>query len=328
MIVKAVAGGGGRGTRAVLSPEDIEPAYTRCRSEAKAAFGRDEVYVEAFLTRARHIEVQILGDGAGEIAHLGERDCSIQRRYQKIVEIAPAPNLAEVLRAGMIEAAVRFAKSVGYSNLGTFEFLVDTSARADAQPFVFIEANARLQVEHTVTEQVIGVDLVQTQIRLAEGASLAELGLDDPVVARPRGMAIQARVNMETVAADGEYGGVDQDVRVFRTWACGNHRYQSQDAIQSEKHTYRTYDPTVRFPGMFPDKHAVFVDEKRDRVARDDAIGLGVEQDQVAKQLPEAEHVFADQIDGGVALAGDRVAGRLELLRLDVQPVGQVERRR
>ena len=203
MIVKAVAGGGGRGTRAVLSPADIEAAYTRCRSEAKAAFGRDEVYVEAFLTRARHIEVQILGDGAGGVAHLGERDCSIQRRYQKIVEIAPAPNLAEDLRTGMIEAAVRIAKSVGYANLGTFEFLVDTSARDDAQPFVFIEANARLQVEHTVTEQVTGVDLVQTQIRLAGGASLAELGLADPVVARPRGMAIQARVNMETVAADG-----------------------------------------------------------------------------------------------------------------------------
>ncbi len=199
MIIKAVAGGGGRGTRAVLAADEIEPLFARCQSEAKASFGIEDVYVEEFLPCARHVEVQILGDLSGGIAHLGERECSVQRRYQKVVEIAPAPNLDESLRRQIIAAAVRFAKSVGYSSLGTFEFLVDATGRADAPAFVFIEANARLQVEHTVTEQVTGVDLVQSQIRMAGGESLTELGLDDERMAEPRGSAIQARVNMETL---------------------------------------------------------------------------------------------------------------------------------
>jgi acetyl/propionyl-CoA carboxylase alpha subunit/acetyl-CoA carboxylase carboxyltransferase component len=203
MIVKALAGGGGRGMRAVLSADELDVAFERCRSEAGAAFGRPEVYVEEFLPRARHVEVQILGDREGGIAHLGERECSIQRRLQKIVEIAPAPALDDRLRADIIDAAVRFAKHVGYVNLGTFEFLVDVSGRPGAPPFVFIEANARLQVEHTVTEAVTGVDLVQAQIRLAQGATLKDLGLDGPGIARPRGYAIQARVNMETIGPDG-----------------------------------------------------------------------------------------------------------------------------
>jgi acetyl/propionyl-CoA carboxylase alpha subunit/acetyl-CoA carboxylase carboxyltransferase component len=197
MMIKAIAGGGGRGTRAVTAVDDIAAAYERCRSEAKAAFGREDVYVEEYLPEVRHIEVQILGDSTGHIVHLGERDCSLQRRYQKIVEIAPAPNLTEDLRQGLSDAAVRLADSVGYSNLGTFEFLVDTAKST----FVFIEANARLQVEHTVTEEVTGVDLVQAQLQLADGATLSALGLDEPP--RRRGFAIQARVNMETVSADG-----------------------------------------------------------------------------------------------------------------------------
>jgi acetyl/propionyl-CoA carboxylase alpha subunit/acetyl-CoA carboxylase carboxyltransferase component len=197
MIIKAVAGGGGRGTRAVWAAEEIEGAFQRCQSEAAAAFGRADVYVEEFIPRARHVEVQILGDRAGGIAHLGERECSVQRRFQKAVEIAPAPGLDERLRRSIVDAAVRFARSVGYSNLGTFEFLVDVSGRV---PFVFIEANARLQVEHTVTEAVTGVDLVQTQIRLAQGDLLSGLGLE---AVAPRGFAIQTRVNMETIGADG-----------------------------------------------------------------------------------------------------------------------------
>ena len=146
------------------------------RSEARAAFGRDELYVEELVVRARHVEVQILGDRLGHIAHLSERECSVQRRFQKLLEIAPAPSLDDKLRKQIIEAAVRLAKSVGYFNLGTFEFLVDVSGRKGAQAFAFIEANARLQVEHTVTEAVTGVDLVQTQIKLAQGATLKSLG--------------------------------------------------------------------------------------------------------------------------------------------------------
>ncbi|MBM3218315.1 MAG: ATP-grasp domain-containing protein [Candidatus Rokubacteria bacterium] len=198
MIIKALAGGGGRGTRVVRSADEVEAAFRRCQSEAGAAFGRADVYVEEFIPRARHVEVQILGDAHGGIVHLWERDCSVQRRFQKLVEIAPSPALDDELRRHIIQAAVRLATHVGYTNLGTFEFLVDASRAAR---FVFIEANARLQVEHTVTEAVTGVDLVQAQIRLAQGATLKDLGVD--AVAQPRGYAIQARVNMETIGSDG-----------------------------------------------------------------------------------------------------------------------------
>ena len=201
MIVKAIAGGGGRGTRVVADASELEAAYARCQSEALAGFGVADVYVEEFIASARHVEVQILGDGSGAVAHLGERECSVQRRHQKVVEVAPAPALPDAIREGVIAAAVRFAEAERYQSLGTFEFLVDET-RADA-PYVFIETNARLQVEHTVTEEVTGVDLVQAQLRLADGASLEALGLTDPDIARPRGWAIQARVNLETIGEDG-----------------------------------------------------------------------------------------------------------------------------
>jgi acetyl/propionyl-CoA carboxylase alpha subunit/acetyl-CoA carboxylase carboxyltransferase component len=203
MIIKAMAGGGGRGTRAVLTADDVEPAFRRCQSEAGAAFGQTDVYVEEFIPRARHVEVQILGDRTGRIVHLGERECSIQRRFQKLIEIAPAPELDADCRHQFIEAAVRLAKSVEYTNLGTFEFLVDLSNAPTSTTFAFIEANARLQVEHTVTEAVTGVDLVQAQIRLAQGATLRELHLDQSDIPAPRGYAIQTRVNMETITLDG-----------------------------------------------------------------------------------------------------------------------------
>jgi acetyl/propionyl-CoA carboxylase alpha subunit/acetyl-CoA carboxylase carboxyltransferase component len=238
MMIKALAGGGGRGTRAVTSAGELDSAYQRCQSEAKSAFGREDVYVEEFIPRARHVEVQILGDRTGHVTHLGERECSIQRRFQKLIEIAPAPALGDDLRRRIIDAAVRFANSVRYSNLGTFEFLVDVSGRADAQPFVFIEANARLQVEHTVTEAVTGIDLVQTQIRLARGETLAELGLDAP---KPRGYAIQARVNMETIGADGSIRPGGGTLTVYeapsgpgvRTDGFGYAGYRTSDAFDS-----------------------------------------------------------------------------------------------
>ena len=211
IIIKAVAGGGGRGTRIVHKKEDLEEAFARCQSEATAAFGLGDVYVEEFLARARHIEVQILGDSMGNIVHFGERECSVQRRNQKVVEIAPAPNLSASLRDKIISAAVSFAQQQKYTNLGTFEFLVDDSGSnagdsgdtiADDQ-FVFIEANARLQVEHTVTEEVTGFDLVRGQIQIALGSSLAELGLDAKASLSISGFAIQARVNLETINSDG-----------------------------------------------------------------------------------------------------------------------------
>ena len=201
MMIKAIAGGGGRGSRMVDSADEVAATFERCSSEAAAAFGNGDLYVEEFIREARHIEVQILGDSAGNIAHLGERECSVQRHFQKVVEIAPAPVLDASLRDEIITAAVRLASHVGYSNAGTFEFLVDASG--SGQPFAFIEANARLQVEHTVTEEVTGVDIVQSQLRIAEGATIAELGLDDPDIATPRGYAIQARVCMESMGEDG-----------------------------------------------------------------------------------------------------------------------------
>ena len=197
IIVKAIAGGGGRGTRIVRSPDDLDEAFERCRSEALAAFGNGDVYIEQLIERARHIEVQVVGDEHGAISHVGERECSVQRRHQKIIEIAPAIGLDDALRTAMIGAALRLARNVSYRSLGTFEFLLD----ADSHEYAFIEANARLQVEHTVTEEVSGIDLVETQIEIARGGHLDTLGIGNtPVI---RGAAIQARVNLETIDTDG-----------------------------------------------------------------------------------------------------------------------------
>ncbi len=203
VIVKAVAGGGGRGMRVVRHPDEIEDAVKRAQSEARAAFGNGAVYIERLVERARHIEVQVVGDRTGAVVHLGERDCSIQRRHQKLVEIAPSPGLPDGLRARITEAAVRLARAARYESLGTIEFLVDATALGDDSFFAFIEANPRLQVEHTVTEEVTGIDLVQTQLKIAGGASLSDLGLTQERVPPPRGYAIQVRVNMETMAPDG-----------------------------------------------------------------------------------------------------------------------------
>jgi acetyl/propionyl-CoA carboxylase alpha subunit/acetyl-CoA carboxylase carboxyltransferase component len=196
VVVKAVAGGGGRGMRVVTDPDALDEAFERCRSEATAAFGRGELYLERLVPRARHVEVQVLGDGTGAVTHLWERECSIQRRHQKLVEMAPAPGLAEPTRRALLDAALRLAGAAGYHGVGTVEFLIDADGG-----WAFLEANPRLQVEHTVTEEVTGVDLVTTQLRLATGATLAELGLTE--VPPARGCAIQARVNAETLAPDG-----------------------------------------------------------------------------------------------------------------------------
>jgi acetyl/propionyl-CoA carboxylase alpha subunit len=203
MVIKAIAGGGGRGMRVVQRLDELADAYSRCQSEAQAAFGNGAVYVEQLLPRARHIEVQIVADGTGAVSQLGERDCSIQRRHQKLVEIAPSPGLPAGLRQRIATAAVRLAEAVHYNNIGTFEFLVEATQLTDDARFAFIEANPRLQVEHTVTEAVLGIDLVAIQLELASGKSLAALGLLQAAIPAPQGFAIQARVNMETMQADG-----------------------------------------------------------------------------------------------------------------------------
>ena len=203
IMLKAVAGGGGRGLRVVSDPDQLDAAYARCRSEAQAAFGSSEVYVEELLTRARHIEVQVVGDGSGSVSQLGDRDCTLQRRHQKLVEIAPCPGLPDELRDRLGASALRMASALRYAGLGTFEFLIDgDSLEADAR-FSFIEANPRLQVEHTVTEEVTGIDLVRAQLELAAGCSLADLGLLQADVPAARGFAVQVRINLETMQADG-----------------------------------------------------------------------------------------------------------------------------
>jgi pyruvate carboxylase len=196
VFVKAAHGGGGRGMRLVTDVGDLEEAVGAARREAESAFGNPAVYLERAMVRPRHIEVQILADGHGGLVHLFERDCSVQRRHQKVVELAPAPNLDPDFRDRICADAVRFATHVGYVNAGTVEFLVDD----EQGEHVFIEMNPRIQVEHTVTEETTDVDLVRTQLLVAEGARLHELGLTQDSI-RQRGFALQCRITTEDPSA-------------------------------------------------------------------------------------------------------------------------------
>ncbi len=208
IMLKASKGGGGRGMRIVEAPEQLAGSLEQAQREAKNAFGSDEVFLEKLVARARHIEVQILGDRTGNIVHLHERDCSVQRRHQKVVEIAPAPMLEKKVASQLHEAALAIARKVGYYCAGTVEFLLDT----DTNQFYFIEVNPRIQVEHTVTEEVTGIDLVRAQILVSMGHKLS-----DPVIDMPpqpqivtNGFAIQCRVTTEdpTNAFRPDYGRI------------------------------------------------------------------------------------------------------------------------
>ncbi|MCL2550588.1 MAG: pyruvate carboxylase [Actinomycetia bacterium] len=194
LFVKAVAGGGGRGMRRVEDPGTLRESIEAASREAASAFGDPTVFLEKAVVEPRHIEVQILADGEGNVIHLFERDCSVQRRHQKVIELAPAPNLDPELRARICADAVRFARQIGYRNAGTVEFLLDRAGR-----HVFIEMNPRIQVEHTVTEEVTDVDLVQAQLRIAAGETLADLGLSQETI-QLRGAALQCRITTEDPA--------------------------------------------------------------------------------------------------------------------------------
>lgn len=198
VFCKAVAGGGGRGMRLVERREDLRDALEAAMREADSAFGDATMFIEQAVVRPRHIEVQILADASGETVHLFERDCSVQRRHQKVVELAPAPNLSEEQRSALYRDAVAFAKSIDYVNAGTVEFLLDTAGDR-AGEHVFIEMNPRIQVEHTVTEEITDVDLVASQIRIAAGESLADLGLTQDRI-EMHGAALQCRVTTENPA--------------------------------------------------------------------------------------------------------------------------------
>ncbi|MEZ6004591.1 MAG: acetyl-CoA carboxylase biotin carboxylase subunit [Planctomycetota bacterium] len=193
ILIKASSGGGGRGMRIASNEPSLKTGFRQAQTEAKAAFGDDTVYLEKFVERPRHIEVQILGDKTGNIIYLGERDCSIQRRHQKLIEEAPSPSISAKLRDKICSAAVRVVKAADYYNAGTVEFLVDGEDN-----FYFIEVNARVQVEHTVTEMTTGIDIIQQQIRLAAGENLGIRQKD----VQPRGHTIECRINAEDPSRD------------------------------------------------------------------------------------------------------------------------------
>lgn len=214
LMLKAAFGGGGRGMRILRGPEDVEPAFERAFSEAKAAFGRGDLFCERLVERPRHIEVQLLGDTHGNCVHLYERDCSIQRRHQKVIEVAPAVDLGGALRQSLFDSALRVAQAVGYSNAGTVEFLVDPEGR-----HYFIEVNPRLQVEHTITECITGRDLVQAQIRVAQGYKLSdpEINIPNQAAISPRGYAIQCRITTED--PENDFAPSTGKIRAYRSAA-------------------------------------------------------------------------------------------------------------
>ena len=191
VIVKAVAGGGGRGMRVAHNDISLQNGYAQARAEAETAFNNPDVYLEKYMEKPRHVEIQILADVHGEVVHLGERDCSLQRRHQKLIEESPSPGLPPEVRDQMGDAAKKLVRAAGYTNAGTVEFIVDRDFN-----FYFIEVNTRIQVEHPVTEMVTGIDLIKEQIRLASGEPLG-MTQDD---IQPKGVAIECRINAENPA--------------------------------------------------------------------------------------------------------------------------------
>jgi acetyl-CoA carboxylase biotin carboxylase subunit len=189
VMLKAAAGGGGKGMKIVYSPDQMASLFSSASAESRSAFGDDTLYLEKYISNARHVEVQILGDHYGNLIHLGERDCSLQRRHQKVVEESPAPALSHTVREKIRSAALKLAKAINYRNAGTVEFILD----GDTSEFYFLEMNTRIQVEHPVSESVTGVDLVEEQIRIASGKAL---GLNQEAVIF-RGHAIECRINAE-----------------------------------------------------------------------------------------------------------------------------------
>ncbi|HUO93974.1 MAG TPA: carboxyl transferase domain-containing protein [Rhizomicrobium sp.] len=237
IMLKAVAGGGGRGMRLVQRAAELEDAFARASGEALQAFGNGDLYAEEYFPHARHVEVQIVGDGTGAVSHIWDRECSLQRQRQKIVEIAPARSLPEGVRKKLFDAAVKLGQETSYRNLGTIEFLVGPKDR-----FAFIEANPRLQVEHTVTEAVTGLDLVRIQLEVASGAKLSTLALQQKDIAAPRGTAVQVRINLETMTADGQVKPAGGTLGVYEP--------PSGQGVRVDGFGYAGYRTSVRFDSL------------------------------------------------------------------------------
>ena len=262
LLIKPSAGGGGKGMRLARTARELQQALTVCRSEARAAFGDDSLYLEKWLEQTRHVEVQVMIDNYGHGVHVGERDCSVQRRHQKLVEEAPSPAIDDATRQQLADSAIRAAIAAGYQNVGTLEFLVDRSGR-----YYFIEINARIQVEHPVTEMLSGIDIVAEQIRLAAGEAL---GYGQEAV-RLRGHAIEFRINAEDVRAD------------FQPQAGVVEHYVSPGGagIRMETHLYSGYEVPPYYDSLLgklivwgPDREASIA---RSRVALRELLVEGIE---------------------------------------------------
>jgi acetyl-CoA carboxylase biotin carboxylase subunit len=232
VMMKAAAGGGGRGMKVVKEPAEMQAAFMAASAEARSAFGDETLYLERFISNARHIEVQLLGDRHGNLIHLGERDCSLQRRHQKLIEEAPAPALADALREEIRQAAVTLARGMRYESAGTVEFVYDE----DAKRFYFLEMNTRIQVEHPVTEMITGVDLVQQQLRVAAGERL-NIGQSDVVF---RGHAIECRVTAEL-----PYENFRPSPGRIRVW-----RAPQGEHIRVDTHCYENYVVPLHYDSL------------------------------------------------------------------------------
>ncbi|PJZ75379.1 acetyl-CoA carboxylase family protein [Leptospira neocaledonica] len=236
-LLKAIAGGGGRGIRIINSAEELENKFKHCAEEALHSFGNPNLYAEKYLPTARHVEVQILGDGSGNILHFWERDCSLQRKNQKLLEIAPAPFLDPKIREKIISYSLLMASHLSYKSLGTFEFLISPGSE-----IYFIESNPRLQVEHTITEEITGVDLVEAQLEIASGKSLQEIGLDQKNIESPKGYAIQIRINSETWDQKGEIIPSSGKIKVFEP--------SSGPGIRVDSSAYSGYEVGPNFDSL------------------------------------------------------------------------------
>jgi 3-methylcrotonyl-CoA carboxylase alpha subunit len=238
VMIKAVAGGGGKGMRRVAQSSEFLDALASCRREAAAAFGDERVIIEKFIPDPRHVEVQIIADARGTCLHLLERDCSLQRRHQKVIEEAPAPKLPAHIRERMCKAAVAAAKAVSYVGAGTVEFVAGTRSGGEISDFYFLEMNTRLQVEHPVTEEILGLDLVELQLRIAAGENLS-LSQDE---VRPRGHAVEARIYAENPAS--AFLPQTGKIHVLR-WPCGEEDLRIDSGVEAGDEITSFYDPMI-----------------------------------------------------------------------------------
>jgi acetyl-CoA carboxylase biotin carboxylase subunit len=275
ILVKAAAGGGGRGIRIARDAGELRTVFEQAALEAGAAFGDSSLYVERFLDPARHVEVQVLGDGRGEVVHLYERECSLQRRRQKLIEESPSPALDADTRAAMAAAALRVAKAVDYESAGTVEFLLDVATGS----FYFIEMNTRIQVEHPVTEMVTGVDLVQEQLRIARGEGLS-FGQDDVAL---RGAAIEVRVNAEDPAQG--FMPSPGEITTFRP--------PGGDGVRVDTAAYAGYRVPPFYDSLIA-KLIVWGEDRAEAIARTEDALRSFHVDGIATTIPFALELLAD----------------------------------